>query len=79
MRLLLVKYPELVDMRAALAVLYWKGGDFAKAEGEWYEVVNTDPRYRRLEWVRTIRRWPPRMVQELDNFLKLKLPGDAKQ
>lgn len=75
MRLLLVKYPELVDMRAALAVLYWKQGELAKAEGEWYNVVNEDPRYRRIEWVRTIRRWPPRMVQELSNFLELKLPS----
>lgn len=26
MRLLLVKYPDFVDMKAALAVLYWKQG-----------------------------------------------------
>jgi hypothetical protein len=25
-RLLLVKYPDFVDMKAALAVLYWKQG-----------------------------------------------------
>jgi len=77
MRLLLVKYPELVDMRAALAVLYWRSGDFVKAEGAWYEVINTDPRYRRLEWVKNIRRWPPRMVTELNNFLEFKLPSAA--
>lgn len=44
MRLLLVKYPELVDMKAALAVIYWKQGDFAKAETAWYDVINQDPR-----------------------------------
>jgi len=44
MRLLLVKYPELVDMKAALAVIYWRQGDFAKAETAWYSVVNEDPR-----------------------------------
>jgi len=44
MRLLLVKYPELVDMKAALAVIYWKQGDFAKAETAWYNVINEDPR-----------------------------------
>lgn len=77
MRLLLVKYPELVDMRAALAVLYWKQGELAKAEGEWYNTINEDPRYRRIEWVRSIRRWPPRMVQELGNFLEMKLPSAA--
>lgn len=44
MRLLLVKYPELVDMKAALAVIYWKQGDFAKAETAWYNVLNEDPR-----------------------------------
>jgi hypothetical protein len=77
MRLLVVRYPELVDIRAALAVLYWRAGDFVKAEGLWYEVVNDDPRYRRIEWVRTIRRWPPRMVAELENFLQLKLPSSS--
>ena len=77
MRLLLVKYPELVDMRAALAVIQWKQGDFAQAETNWYNTINEDPRYRRLEWVRTVRRWPPRMVEELESFLTLKLPGSG--
>jgi len=78
MRLLLVKYPQLVDMRAALAVIYWKEGDFSKAETAWYNAINEDPRYRRIEWVRTVRRWPPRMIEELDAFLNLKLPGSSK-
>lgn len=75
MRLLLVKYPEFSDMRAALAVLYWKKGDFVKAEDSWYNVINEDPRYRKLQWVKENRRWPPRMIQELQNFLELKLPS----
>lgn len=74
MRLLLVKYPDFVDVRAALVVLYWKAGDYARAETEWYRVVNDDPRYRRMSWVTENRRWPPRMLEGLKNFLELKLP-----
>lgn len=77
MRLLLVKYPEFVDVRAALVVLYWKAGDFAKAETEWYAVVNEDPRYRRMQWVTETRRWPPRMLEGLQDFQKLKLPSSG--
>lgn len=40
--------------------------------------IHSTCRYRRLEWVRAVRRWPPRMVEELDAFLNFKLPGASK-
>lgn len=77
MRLLLVKYDTLVDMKAALAVLYWRDGDFPKAETAYYEVINEDPRYRKLDWVKNIRKWPPRLVADYENFINLKVPSRA--
>lgn len=71
-RTLVRKYPQFADMRAALTAILWAGGNRGEAESNWVSVLSLDPRYQDLEWVETIRRWPPVMVQALQQFLTLK-------
>jgi tetratricopeptide (TPR) repeat protein len=70
-RNLVRKYPQFADMRAALAAALWHEGKRGEAESQWVAVVGLDSRYRNLEWVEMIRRWPPSMANALAQFLKL--------
>ena len=70
LRALLRRYPDFADVRAALAAALWDVGLQAQAEEEWGRV--NDPRYRDLNWLKANRRWPPRLVNGLTAFLKLK-------
>ncbi len=70
-RNLVRKYPQFADMRAALAAALWNQGQRGEAESQWVAVVGLDSRYRNLEWVETIRRWPPSIANALAQFLTL--------
>ena len=70
LRTLLRRYPEFPDARAALAAGLWTIGKQAEAEEEWGRV--NDPRYRDIQWLKTQRRWPPRLVQGVEAFLSIK-------
>jgi tetratricopeptide (TPR) repeat protein len=70
-RNLVRKYPQFADMRAAFAAALWTQGQRGEAESQWVSVVGLDARYRDLDWVRTIRRWPPHLVDALAQFLSL--------
>ena len=78
-----------IDMRAALAAQRWAVGDEVGAERDWnWACTNINSGilrpggpaldgcalYRDDTWVRTIRRWPPRMAQRLADFLALRAP-----
>jgi tetratricopeptide (TPR) repeat protein len=65
------KYSQFADPRAALSAVLWDQGFKGEAESNWYPVMGLDPRYRDLEWLRTIRRWPPQAVEAIDRFLRL--------
>ncbi|MGD1921362.1 MAG: tetratricopeptide repeat protein, partial [Pleurocapsa sp.] len=71
MRNLVRKYPMYSDMRAALAAALWVEGQQGEAESNWVAAVGLDNRYQDLEWIRNIRRWPPKMVCSLEKFLNL--------
>lgn len=71
MRNIVRKYPQFPDMRAALTAALWQQGKQGEAESNWVATVGLDGRYRDLNWVKTIRRWPPMMVDALEKFLKL--------
>ncbi len=71
LRNLVRKYPRFADARAALTAVLWDQGDQGEAESQWVSVVGLDSRYKDINWVRNIRRWPPTVVQGLDRFLKL--------
>ncbi len=71
MRNIVRKYPNFADMRAALTAAYWAEGKRGEAESNWVAAVGLDRRYKDLDWVANVRRWPPVMVAALDKFLKL--------
>ena len=71
MRNLVRKYPMFPDMRAALTAVLWNMGQQGEAESHWVAAVGMDNRYQDIDWVKSIRRWPPQMVAALDKFLNL--------
>ena len=69
---LIRRYPTFADARAALTALNWSQGQSGKAESNWIAVTELDPRYSDEEWLKKIRRWPPKPIKELMNFIDLK-------
>ena len=69
---LIRRYPTFADARAALTALNWSKGEFGKAESNWIAVNELDPRYSDEEWLKKIRRWPPKPIKDLMNFIELK-------
>jgi tetratricopeptide (TPR) repeat protein len=72
-RNLLRRYPQFADIRAALAAALWTNGQHGEAESQWVAVIGLDSRYRDINWVKTIRRWPPQLVNALAQFLALQV------
>ncbi|KAF5826005.1 hypothetical protein DUNSADRAFT_5427 [Dunaliella salina] len=68
--------PGSVDMRAALASLYWADGRAALAEEEWEFActkINTGcAKYTDPDWLQRIRRWPPVMVSKMQDFVQIR-------
>ncbi|ABB50768.1 TPR repeat [Prochlorococcus marinus str. MIT 9312] len=69
---LIRRYPTFADARAALTALNWYNGEYGKAESNWIAVTELDPRYSDEKWLKTIRRWPPKPIKDLMNFIDLK-------
>jgi len=69
---LIRRYPTFVDARAALTALNWSNGESGKAESNWIAVTELDPRYSDEQWLIKIRRWPPKPIKDLINFIELK-------
>lgn len=63
-------YPDYADGLAALAVMYNERGRTAEAAESWEEAMQLDSRYIDIDWVRSIRRWPPQLVNDLIKFRK---------
>ena len=72
MRNLVRKYPKFADMRAALTAALWAQGKQGEAESEWVAAVGIDSRYKNIEWLTKTRRWSPRMIAAMKDFLTLK-------
>jgi hypothetical protein len=71
MRNLNRKYPQFADMRAALSAALWVAGKQGEAESNWVAAVGLDSRYKDMDWVKNIRRWPPTITEALERFLNL--------
>ena len=69
---LIRRYPTFADARAALTALNWSKGEYGNAESNWIAVTELDPRYSDEEWLNKIRRWPPKPIKDLMNFIALK-------
>jgi tetratricopeptide (TPR) repeat protein len=65
------RYPSFADARAALTAALWSQGLSGEAESNWVAVMGLDRRYKDLDWVSSVRRWPPAMVAALEKFLHL--------
>ncbi|WP_204141650.1 tetratricopeptide repeat protein [Halomicronema sp. CCY15110] len=65
------KYPNFPDARAALTAGLWASNKRGEAESQWVAVEGLDSRYKDVDWVRNIRRWPPKMADALEQFLTL--------
>lgn len=72
MKNLVRKYPQFADMRAALTAALWVKGDRGEAESNWVAVMGLDRRYKDLDWIAHDRRWPPKMVAAMEQFLTLR-------
>lgn len=66
------KYPQFPDVRAALTAALWAQGKRGEAESNWVAAIGLDNRYKDIDWVKNVRRWPPAMVEALENFLALR-------
>jgi tetratricopeptide (TPR) repeat protein len=66
------KYAQFPDVRAALTAALWTTGQQGEAESNWVAVMGLDGRYKDINWVKNIRRWPPSMVVALQKFLDVK-------
>ena len=66
------------DMHVAIAADSWDTGDYIKALKEWQftcdEISVGCDKYKDLQWVSVVRRWPPNLVAKLDAFLARKVP-----
>ncbi|NER79393.1 MAG: tetratricopeptide repeat protein [Leptolyngbya sp. SIO1D8] len=71
LRAVVRKYPNFPDARAALTAGLWATGQRGEAESQWVAVNGLDSRYKDLNWIRTIRRWPPQVADALEQFLTL--------
>ncbi|MEM1279551.1 MAG: tetratricopeptide repeat protein [Cyanobacteria bacterium P01_H01_bin.152] len=71
LRAIVRKYPNFPDARAALTAGLWGANQRGEAESQWVAVEGLDRRYKDLDWIRTIRRWPPKMADALEQFLTL--------
>lgn len=71
LRAVVRKYPGFADARAALTAGLWATQKQGEAESQWVAVVGLDQRYQDIDWIRTIRRWPPKMADALEQFLTL--------
>jgi len=65
------KYPQFADIRAALTAAYWADKRLGEAESNWVAAYGLDNRYKDIDWVKNVRRWPPSLVVALDKFLKI--------
>ena len=71
LRRLILRHPLFADARAGLTALLWQKGASGEAESHWAAASGLDSRYRDLTWLRDVRRWPPRAVEALGQFLTL--------
>lgn len=62
---------DVSDVHAAMAVIYFDRGDIPEAETEWSRVDR--PRlFESRAFLENERKWPPRVIEAMDNFRRLK-------
>ena len=59
------------EVHAALAVIFYSLGKPVQAEQQWTVATEFDSRYSDINFVKTERHWPPKLVESLEKFLTL--------
>lgn len=76
------KNPGYGDMRVALAADAWSRGDYINSMNEFNFVcdrISTGcEAYKDMNWVETVRRWPPSLVEKQRLFLAKEIPPKLK-
>lgn len=62
-------YPAFPDGLAVLAVIDYDKGDSKNAIENWQAALEIDSRYSDVNWIRDIRRWPPKLCDKLVEFM----------
>jgi len=72
-RTVVAKRPGQTDMRALLAADQWDRGERELADAQWFDACNDVAsgcrKYTDADWLRTVRRWPPALVDAQMRFL----------
>ncbi|CAN8061957.1 unnamed protein product [Agarophyton chilense] len=64
------RFPDVNDVHAALALVYYDRGDVAAAETEW-SAVDRPRLFESNAFLTQQRKWPPRAIKTLNNFRHL--------
>jgi len=74
MKQVLITVPGYTDMHVALAADHYSKGEMEQAVARWTfactKIKSGCDKYRRLEWVEEVRRWPPALLEPLGKFLR---------
>lgn len=72
------KSPGYTDMHVAIAADAWANGDYITALKEWRyacdKISSGCLPYQDKDWVKNIRRWPSKLIVNLDSFLSRTIP-----
>uniref|UniRef100_A0A0G4I979 Peroxin-5 n=1 Tax=Chromera velia CCMP2878 TaxID=1169474 RepID=A0A0G4I979_9ALVE len=63
------KWPSFWEMQLAKGVLAWNNGEFLEGMTLYKVAVRQEPRLSNLNFVKKELRWPPYMLESLQNFL----------
>eukprot|EP01035_Chromulina_nebulosa_P017320 gene17320-22861_t len=76
------KNPGYTDMHVAIAADSWATGDYITALKEWRfacdKISSGCKAYEDENWLRTIRRWPTKLVDNFEDFLARRIPDSIK-
>ena len=72
------KNPGYTDMHVAIAADSWSSGNYIKALSEWRfacnDISSGCEKYKDGDWLLRIRRWPPTLVEKLQQFQAREIP-----
>jgi hypothetical protein len=76
------KNPGYSDMHIAIAAHSWDAGDYITALKEWRfacdKISVGCKAYEDEDWLRTVRRWPPSLIEKFEGFLQRRIPEKLK-
>lgn len=74
LRTVVRKYPTYAEAHAALTAVQWQLGQAGKAEEHFAIATAIDSRWKRVSYIQTQTRWPPKLYAAMEKFLSI-VPG----